>query len=337
MIPLVLVGVAAWLVMTRDSEPQGAPEPRAALTTGTDAPRVDLDDVPASLVAASDRDVAIGPPTDSSSPSAEDRPNLLRFELVDVEGRPAEIDVDVEYRIRFSDSPRTLAPTHFLARGPRVERDLPPSFVPQSGREVEVVARSAGQRGDGLVSTSRATETAWPRIVLHPTTTVRGLLVDAHGSPVEGVPILLRDDTPGKEAHSRVLTDAGGAFVIDALPDRANRLFVGDPVYPWAPIVAVDAKNGPFVLEPIRVELFGASFRVQRPDGSPASGARLEGIGLDGGRFALEVDEDGRATVSTLLRGRWRVNASEAIHGRASRAVQIPLANDEPVLILLPR
>jgi|GEM_PF-5577975 len=330
-IPLVLVGVVAWLMMSSDLEPTRPPDGQPTTPTATEA------DAPVPIAEASDRTLAMELGSEPSSTLADDRPSRLRFEVVDAAGQPVQIVLDVDYSIQSGEAGRAPSPEHFSAQGPRVERALPDSFVSKSGREVKVVVRSGSLRGEGVVSTSRATDTTWPRIVLHPTFFVRGLLVDARGAPVEGVPILLRDDNPGKEAHARARTDAAGAFALEALPHVANRLFVGDAVYPWVPVIAIDAKNGPFVLEPIRVELHSASFRVQRADGAPASGARLEGIGLEGGRFGVTLDEDGRAAVTTLLRGRWRINASDATHGRASRAIEIPLTIDEPILILLPR
>ncbi len=330
-IPLVLVGAVAWLVLSSDAEPRRPPDRQPTTLAATEA------DAPIPIAEASDRAPAMELGSEPSSTTADDRPSLLRFEVVDAAGQPADIGLEVDCSIQFGDPGRAPAPEQFSAQGPRVERALPASFVPKSGREVMVVVRSGSLRGEGVVSTSRATDTTWPRIVLHPTFFVRGLLVDAQGAPVEGVPILLRDDNPGKEAHARARTDAAGAFALEALPHVANRLFVGDAIYPWVPVIAIDAKNGPFVLEPIRVELHSASFRVQRADGGPASGARLEGIGLEGGRFGVTLDEDGSAAITTLLRGRWRINASDATHGRASRAIEIPLASDEPILILLPR
>jgi len=68
-----------------------------------------------------------------------------------------------------------------------------------------------------------------------------------------------------------------------------------------------------------------------------AKEALVKGTGSLGGRFELGADGDGHVLVTTLVRGRWCVYASEATHGLARRAIEIPLASDEPVLILLPR
>ncbi|MBL8861733.1 MAG: carboxypeptidase regulatory-like domain-containing protein [Planctomycetes bacterium] len=335
---MTLAALGAWLAL-RDAASPGTPvgpAPRAApgtlpAGTGPAAPAP-----VAGQADAEERPVDEGRHSDPSALGALEPPRL-RVEFVDEAGRPVEGAVEVEIRGRPALGEGFVSPPRFAARGPRVERELPfPHRVPDDG-PIQLAARAARLYGEAGVQPLAPSSGAWERVVLRATSTVTGSVLDARGDPLEGVPILLRDDVPGREAHTRTATDAAGRFTLEALPGRANRLFVGDAAYPWVRAIPIDAAQGPRELEPIRVELHTARFQVLRADGVPARGARLEGIGLEGGRFALELDEEGRATVRTLLAGRWRVNASDAEHGRASRAVEIPLATDEPVLFLLPR
>lgn len=330
--------------------------PRFVATSAPEPPTPASRSAPASPVAttpaqhdagsASERSSAVetppAPPVAAETPARGWR---LQLELVDEQGRPFAEGVDVEHRLYF---PNVTTPVRVsdsdprAARGPRV--DLPVETHPAVAEglatqpaRARVVVRRLGLHGESDVPIATGAADAWTRVVMRATTVIRGQLVDAQGAPLEGVELLVRDDVPGSEAHTRLRTDASGAFALDALRGRKNRIFVGDAAYPWTPPIDVDASGPDRTLEPIRLELHAASFQVNRADGLPASGARLEGIGLEGGRFAVDVDADGRARVTTLLRGRWRVNASDPTHGRANRAVEVPLENDEPVLLMLRR
>lgn len=264
----------------------------------------------------------------------------LQLELVDELGQPLEGEFDVEDRVTRPRHPHGGWPTTSVngLRGPRIEL---PVGTPGSTwfTHAHVVVRRLGLRGETEAALATDAADAWTTVTLHPTTLVRGRIVDAWDQPVGGVDVLVRGDASGNEPHSRARTDASGAFVVDALRTMRNRLFVGDLTYPWVAPMDVEATATELTLEPVRLQLCAATFQLLRADGFPAAGAALDGIAVGTGRgnFATATDRDGRARVTTLQRGRWRVNAFDATHGRASRTIEFPLAEDEPVLILLPR
>ncbi|MCY2960501.1 MAG: carboxypeptidase-like regulatory domain-containing protein [Planctomycetota bacterium] len=295
---------------TRAHEIAVAPDPEAARTTEPAAA------LPRMTIAA---------PLTSSVAS-------LRLELVDERGNPVAGRVEVEWfpvgpRRSFSKLPIPLTE----AEGPRIE------LAPVRAGPYRIAVRGPGLVGEGTVTVTESADPPWIPFVLRSVDLVRGTILDANGAPLEGIEVLLKDDVPGRPPRSTVRTDAAGAFVVETLPWAVSRLYVGDVSYPWIPVRVLEPSSGTRVLDPIRLELYAATFQVLRPDGSPASGARVDGIGVEGGRFGRDCDADGRVHVATLLRGRWRVNAAEASHGRASRAVEVPLAKDEPVVIRLPR
>lgn len=339
---LVVVVAAVWIARRSDRPlvPSVAPDTAAPAKPAPAAADLAPPVEPATAARTGDA-TPTGEPSSSSAAPGGPR---LRIEIVDEGGVPVSGDFEFEIRLNLNlqNGLARGEPVRTQAHGPRV--DLPVDtgaetlqLVLADPPSAHVIARRLGERGEGVVPLARPGDSAWTRFVVRATTVVRGSLVDGAGNPLEGVAVMLRDNTPGRAPHSTAVTDAAGSFAIDLLPGVRNRLFVGDERYPWVPVQDLEPGPGPRRLEPIRVELFAATFRVQRPDGSPAEGAQLEGIGLDGGRFAAKADADGLARVATLLRGRWRVNAAEATHGRGSRAVEIPLEKDEPVLILLPR
>jgi hypothetical protein len=264
----------------------------------------------------------------------------LQLELVDELGQPLTGEFDVEDRPTRPMHPhggwRTTSVTG--VRGPRIELPVATHGSIEFTR-AHVVVRRLGLRGEADAEIATDAADAWTTVTLHPTTIVRGRIVDGEDRPVGGVDVLVRGDASGNEPHSRARTDASGAFAVDALRTMRNRLFVGDLVYPCVAPIDVEASAAELALEPIRIDMHAATFEVLRADGFPAAGAGLDGVwvGTGRGRFDTTTDADGRARVTTLLRGRWRVNASDATHGRASRTVELPLAKDEPVLILLPR
>lgn len=340
---LVVVIAAVWFTRKPGGSPgQAAPAPiPAAPAPARPATELAPPAEPGPLTRESG---AAGPSADPLAPAAPPAEPRLRMEIVDASGVPVTGDFDLEIRLHLNlqDGLARADPVRTTAGAPRI--DLAIAVANEALRAAlanpltaQVVARRLGSHGEAAVPLSLSADADWPRFVVRATSVVRGSILDGVGNPIEGVAVMLRDNTPGRAPHSSAVTDAAGSFAIDALPDVRNRLFVGDERYPWSPVKDLEPSAGVQVLEPIRVDLYSATFRVQRPDGSAAEGAQLEGIGLDGGRFAAKADAEGRARVTTLLRGRWRVNAAAANHGRASRSIEIPLATDEPVLILLPR
>ncbi len=184
-------------------------------------------------------------------------------------------------------------------------------------------------------------------ITLHPTSWLIGSVVDHLGMPLRGIRVwfhpapgstpLERPDPSGRSAFSAEETGEGGMFGFDIGTARAGQLRVGDQMHPWVPPIEIRLVDRYVQLDPIRVELFAVTFIVRAADGSPLEGARLEGTGLEGGHFATTTDPEGRARVEQMPRGRWRVLAQHAEHGRANRAVEVPLGKDEPVVLVLPR
>jgi len=270
----------------------------------------------------------------------------LRIELVDERGAPVTGDLELRLNVHlgWTAHGRGVGPTRVeTVRGPRVELPVESSsgWDPGSLRErvlATVVVRRLGLYADTAVPLVRAEDESWARVVLKETSVVRGLLLGADGNPLEGVDVLVRFNMPEHTPHSSARTDADGSFAVEAFPWlQRNLLFVGDARYPWVPVVDLGSEGGTRVLDPIRIELHAASFQVLRHDGNPAAGARLDGFGLEGGRFGVQTDAEGRARITTLVRGRWRLNAADDVHGRASRAVQIPPERDETVLLMLPR
>ncbi len=348
---LLLVGAIAVLIaavwITLRTEPPPAPTGARVVQAPT-APRAPATELAPPIESAAE--TRASEPAEPAEPQAAAAPppaQRLRMEIVDERG--AQVTGEFQFEIRrVVDQDGQLSRSQAIqrkARGPRVDLDLVPELdwsKGEAGKQLtdpaaEVIVRGAGQYAKSMVPVARTADVEWTRIVVQATSLVRGSILDGAGNPLEGIAVMLRDNAPGSAPHSATATDAAGSFAIDALPGVRNRLFVGDERYPWVPVVELESAPGPHRLDPIRVELHAATIRVQRKDGSPAAGAQLEGIGLDGGRFTATTDADGRARVTTLLRGRWRVNATDASAGRASRAIEIPLAQDEPVLLILAR
>lgn len=338
---LALVGAVVWFTRAPAVSPgiSGTSRPAPAVTPPTTT-ELATPGEPAPAARTSDAP-AVPPPVATAGAELDLR---LRLELRDERGQPLAGDFDVEVRavLKSQDGAARAAPVRTQLRGPRTDLRIDTQeealrLALSDPPQAAVIVRRTGAHAEGVVPLVRSTEERWTQFTLRSTSVIRGTVVDGANNPLEGVAVMLRDNTPGKEPHSVVRTDAGGSFAIDAFPWTKNRLFVGDDRYPWSPIQEIDATTGDRVLDPIRLELYAATFLVQKPDGTYATDAQLEGVGLDGGRFTARTDADGRARVTTLLRGRWRVNAALASHGRGSRAIEVPLENDEPVLILLPR
>jgi len=231
-----------------------------------------------------------------------------------------------------------------------------------SGSSVQIPVDAPGPYRVNVRSTDRATEAlvgtdvvaarfdaSEPPVIitLHPSVRLTGSVVDHLGAPMEGIRLwfhpvpgshsLRRLDPSSRSVFSVESTDAEGRFAFDIGTAHAGHLRVGDQMHPWVPPIQIRG-NGPHVkLDPIQIELFAVTFVVRVADGSALAGARLEGTGLEGGHFATTTDIEGSARVEQMPRGRWRVLVQHAEHGRANRAVEVPLAQDEPVVLALPR
>lgn len=257
---------------------------------------------------------------------------VLRVALLDERGRPVAGRFELEYR--------RIAPRAGTARARLRAEVVGPEFVLDVAEpgSYGLWLRGSGYVGEAVVAARLGRDEPAVRVELERAVRVGGTIVDARGEPLENVGVwaLIRRDA-AVVARLEARSDATGAFELELPPRGMARVHVGDPSRPWVPPIDVEGALQDRELDPIRVELFEAEFVVVLADGAPASGARLDGTGMEGGSFSLATDDRGRARVARLPRGRWRVNASLAAHGRESRAVELPLAQDEPVLLVLPR
>lgn len=220
-------------------------------------------------------------------------------------------------------------------------------LVGEPGPYSVTVSASGAASADGVATRLVGTEVVAARldpddppvpIFLQRTPLLSGSVVDEQGEALEGIMVWFH---PGGDLFSTrpapVRTDAAGRFSFNLESSGRGQILVGEASHPWVPSIAIEAHGRDVHLDPIRVELFAATFLVVDFDGNAVGQARLEGTGLEGGHFLTKTDMEGRAHVEQMPRGRWRVLAQHADHGRANRAAEIPLAKDEPVVLILPR
>jgi hypothetical protein len=304
---------------TRQGEPPlpdaGAP-PRFDAATAPDVSRA-----PADPTASARMDATPSAPV-ATAPR-------VRLALQDESGTPLAGECSVLWE---AAQPGARAePVELRARGPELAFDVPA----RARYRVRVtLGELAGTAVADAVAEPDAQATA---VVLHGRRWIWGTILDARDAPLEGVDVYLAPAEAAGLEREAARTDVAGQFRLPLARDVGGRAFVGSVDRPWVTAIDVAPGVGPVLLDPIRLELHAATFAVQLADGTPAVHARVVGTGLDGGGFDERTDLEGRVRVERLPRGRWRVNAVLDPHGRQNRAVEIPLAVDEPVVIVLPR
>lgn len=331
---VLLLGAAAWFTRTSTPETSGSgpiAPPSSALSDPSPAPIQD-----AAVPVTSERDGQAEPPDARTvaAPEPKIARDLLRLLLQDDSAHALTGEFDIEYvAMKSKSSVMRVAP----ASGPLVQIDVDRT----GGYEVHVSGTDRSGNfveGREIVNAQSGEEDPPTPFVLHVSRRLTGIVVDAHDIPMQDVLVsVLAQFGPERPHRATTSTNSAGQFVLWSPAGQAARVFVGDAELPWIPAIEIGAGEQAITLDPIRLDLHAATFAVQRVDGTPAALAEIIGTGLDGGRFEAKTDVNGRARVEHMPRGRWRVNATLEPHGRQNRAVDIPLASDEPVVIVLPR
>jgi murein DD-endopeptidase MepM/ murein hydrolase activator NlpD len=155
-----------------------------------------------------------------------------------------------------------------------------------------------------------------------------GQVVDAMGMPVRGATVRIAD---GPVRGRRAVSDAGGRFLIPALPAGRYDVEVLSPDHP--PVRAAAGTD-----DAVRVALVaGGSIRVavvDRQTRGGLAGARIAATGPDGARASAVTDGGGRAELRALATGRWRLRGVATGFAAAERAVDIAARGQEATLEL---
>ncbi len=335
---VLLLGAAAWFTRTPATRTDGSALLGDSERTAPDSPSTSNPDATDHVTSERDEHAAKVDERTTAVPEPEVARDLLRLLLQDDSAQALTGVFDVEYAAVKSNAPAKSG----VVRSARENGPLVQIEVERTGSyEVHVVGtdrRGEFVEGRETVVAQRGQDDPATPFVLRVSRRIFGIIVDADQNPMESVPVSVLAHFGSDRPHrATTSTDAAGQFVLWSPAEKAARLFIGDPELPWIPPIEIGAGGRQLALDPIRLDLHEATFVVQRADGTPVPMAEIIGTGLDGGRFEARTDGSGRARVQHMPRGRWRVNAALEPHGRENRAVDIPLASDAPVVIVLPR
>jgi len=159
---------------------------------------------------------------------------------------------------------------------------------------------------------------------------LEGSVVDANGSWVDGLPIVLEARPSGQRSEGA--SDASGRFVFERVRDGDYVLHFGHPDSPVAPQKRLSFQAPQLTLSPTEIPVL-ADFAVLVLDeyGAPVSGAELRGTGRRGGIVDGTTDIDGRVRARFLPPGRYRLHARHAELG-AGLGIVVLEAGSNPEL-----
>jgi hypothetical protein len=225
---------------------------------------------------------------------------------------PAGVPLPAQYTVELTPS-RTSAAARFAAER-TVQVDSSAGWfelrdLPLGGYDVLV-------RGEGLES---------PRVpvLLHPgreevflvlqlerTATVDGRVVDAQGSVVSDLEVVLTER--GEPRSFSVRTDAAGRFRFTDVPEGAFQLALGSASAPVVPLRDLTLTRPGLSLGDLEVpRLESLWLRLVDEGGGPVSGARVHGYGSAGGHVDATSDPRGEVLVPLLPPGRYRLRAAD--------------------------
>ncbi|MEZ5978298.1 MAG: carboxypeptidase-like regulatory domain-containing protein [Planctomycetota bacterium] len=159
------------------------------------------------------------------------------------------------------------------------------------------------------------------------------VLPDGNGAP--GVAcFLLR----GTSERLEVRTDPVGRFRFDEVDPGRWRLALGDAVSPLVEPIVVDVpRSGADLPDVVLPALFVVRVRLVDFSGAGIPDVRLRGSGSAGGALDAVTDAYGRATAYVARPGRFRIRASDPLHGDISAAFDVPNDSEEVLIVVEPK
>ena len=143
---------------------------------------------------------------------------------------------------------------------------------------------------------------------------IAGRVVDAKGTPVEGLPVFLLAQR--SEFRREVKTDANGTYTFPKVPDGDYRVRVGTVEAALAAIEDLSFVAPSAHLRDLSTPLMGTlNLRVVDENGVGLTGVKVQGLGLASGPFEVHTGPDGRASVAPCVGGDIRLYASDATAG----------------------
>ncbi len=162
---------------------------------------------------------------------------------------------------------------------------------------------------------------------------VTGRVRQADGDMAVDFPVYLIDRKTPNEGRLEAITDSGGAFVFPEVAGGNWILRTGHPVHSITSPQPVSVQLSAIAVDEVVLPPL-ATLEVETTDeyGRPYPDVDLVGYlrGSGSGSFRVKTNEFGRATMSYLSPGPWRVNATHAPEGRSCR-LDVKLAPGEPV------
>jgi hypothetical protein len=194
-------------------------------------------------------------------------------------------------------------------------RDFAVPDVPLGGYDVS--AEATRFNGPALsVLLEPGNEHPFVNLILVPAGTLDGRVLDAHGTPAEGVAITLFGAS--SVVVGEAWTDAGGIFRFEHLPDGPYDLLVGKATSPLLPERRPVRFMAPHLTFPdIELPLLGElHVRVVDSYARPLDGVEVRGSGSNGGLVEGRTDFDGRLVARHLPPGRFRLRLEHPAFAR---------------------
>lgn len=193
-----------------------------------------------------------------------------------------------------------------FARG---EQDFEVRELALAGYDVHVVA--SGFNGPvQAVLLEPGNEHPFVNLRLVPAGTLTGRVLEASGTPAEGIPVTLFSVTDG--AQREATSDARGLYRFVGLPDGAYELLIGKASAPLIPERRPVRFLAPSLTFPdTELPALGAiAVRVVDSFARPLEGILVRGSGTNGGVFEGTTDFDGRFLAKHLPAGHFRARLS---------------------------
>ncbi len=181
----------------------------------------------------------------------------------------------------------------------------------------------------------RGSEQAFVNVAVHRRGILDGFLLDGEGAPLEGIQVVLEDETSGERRTT--LSTATGSYAFTNLPDSEYRIYFGGATQPLIPREELSFR-APSMRYPVRhMPAMGAlRLRIIDPEGNPIAGATIHGFSPNGGLIETVTDELGLARAANLRPGRYRIAARHAATDREGRiTLDVDAGPEEPATIAL--
>ena len=149
-----------------------------------------------------------------------------------------------------------------------------------------------------------------------------GQLVDRDGIALQGIDVVLVAQADGTQLQT--LTDAGGYYRFDAVPDGPYELSTGPPESPLLPAERLAFRAPSMTLPPTELpRLFDVVVQVIDEDERPIPDAKVTGSSGGGGRVEATADLTGQAVLRHLGEGRVRLRIDHPDHASSRRAFDL--------------